>query len=214
MGFTIKGVCVVLLALGTCLGQEVPAGVSADSMQQIIKDAKDGVVSDAMTQKLTPEQIVDLVKHIQDRRTEERVANINRHKVQLPGEGMIVPVALFLVIALIVIIPMVLAHRRKRRLYDLIQHMVENGKAVPPELLTPSRKKDSDLKTGVLLVCGGLGVIVALLIVHHAAWGLGFIPLIIGSGYVLVGKLEQGRAAVKRDTDDNFSKDFMEHLDR
>lgn len=65
------GVFAVTLALllagrTPALTAETPMN-AGDSALQIIKDAKSGVVSDVMAQKLSAEQIVDLVKYLQDK---------------------------------------------------------------------------------------------------------------------------------------------------
>ncbi len=188
----VFAVTLALLLAGRTPAQAAETPMNAgDSALQIIKDAKSGVVSDVMAQKLSAEQIVDLVKYLQDKRTEERVAEIDKRKVHLPGENVIVPTVFFGTVIIIVFIPLFLGYRNKKRQHLLVEKMVENGMTVPAFILNPPKRRMSDVRRGVILIASGLGIVAGLLLMHNGAWGLGVIPLIIGGGYLAVGKLEK-----------------------
>jgi hypothetical protein len=83
--------------------------------------------------------------------------------------------------------------RRARLQHQTILSMIEKGLPVPPELISPPRKPGSDLRTGIILIAAGVGLTVFFAATAGAeggAWGIGTIPLLIGVGFVIAGKLE------------------------
>jgi hypothetical protein len=188
----VFAVTLALLLAGRAPAQTAETPMNAgDSALQIIKDAKSGVVSDVMAQKLSAEQIVELVKYLQDKRTEERLAETQKGKFQLPGESVLVPIVFFGTVIIIVFIPLFLGYRNKKRQHAMVEKMVENGMTVPAFIFNPPKRRMSDVRRGVILIASGLGIVAGLLLMHNGAWGLGVIPLIIGGGYLAVGKLEK-----------------------
>jgi hypothetical protein len=79
--------------------------------------------------------------------------------------------------------------------------MIDKGLEIPSELLAPPRNRDHespalrDLRRGLLLVCGGLGLSACFGMIGiwnpEAARGtaIGLVPLFIGLGYVIVARL-------------------------
>ena len=76
-----------------------------------------------------------------------------------------------------------------------IRMMVEKGQPVPEALLNPPPvvRQRSDLRRGIILLSIGAGLMVLLGALNEwegGAWSLGFIPFIIGLGYLLVWRLD------------------------
>jgi hypothetical protein len=112
-----------------------------------------------------------------------------------------------IVLVLIVMFSMPLAVvfvvlRHRRRLVELkiktMLDLAQRGASVPYELLieTPHPSGHSDLRIGMVLTCLGLGALVfAFTLPQHEAWGLGFLPLFTGFGYLITWKLNSGGKA-------------------
>jgi hypothetical protein len=84
---------------------------------------------------------------------------------------------------------------RQRALHRTVRMMVEKGQPVPEALLNPppAQRQRSDLRRGVVLTMIGIGVTAFLGAASEwegGAWTLGLIPLLIGTGYLLVWKLD------------------------
>ena len=87
---------------------------------------------------------------------------------------------------------------RSRALHKTVRMMVEKGQPVPEALLNPPPvvRQRSDLRRGVILCMVGAGLMVVLGAVNEwdgGAWSIGFIPFVIGLGYLLVWKLDTRR---------------------
>jgi hypothetical protein len=101
---------------------------------------------------------------------------------------------------LIVAVILYFGFSRSRMQHRTIRMLVEKGQPVPAELLAPPApavRQRSDMRRGVVLSMVGLGLMVWLGAVNDWAggfWSLGLIPFLIGLGYLLVWKLEGGKA--------------------
>lgn len=101
---------------------------------------------------------------------------------------------------LIVGLIMYFGFSKSRATHRTIRMMVEKGQPVPPELLAPpppAVRQRSDMRRGVVLAMVGAGLVVFLGAVNdweNGAWALGIIPFLVGLGYLLVWKLEGGKA--------------------
>ncbi|MGZ5023673.1 MAG: DUF6249 domain-containing protein [Chthoniobacterales bacterium] len=108
---------------------------------------------------------------------------------------------------LVVAAIMFFSYLRSRSLHRTVRMMVEKGQPVPAALFAPPPvvRARSDMRRGVVLVMVGLGCMVFFGAVNDwegGAWALGIIPFLIGAGYLLVWKLEGGKAnGVKASTD-------------
>ena len=137
---------------------------------------------------------------------------INRHfKIDIDGDHfgshdsdvpwIAVPIV-FIVFFAIVAVPVLLvgtilffANSRNRAMHKTVRMMVEKGQPVPEALLNPPPvvRQRSDLRRGVILLVIGAGLMVFFGAVNDwegGVWSLGFIPFIIGLGYMLVWKLD------------------------
>jgi hypothetical protein len=84
---------------------------------------------------------------------------------------------------------------RNRAMHKTVRMMVEKGQPVPEALLNPPPvvRQRSDLRRGVILCVIGAGLMVFFGAVNDwegGVWSLGFIPFIIGLGYLLVWRLD------------------------
>ncbi|HEY5894183.1 MAG TPA: DUF6249 domain-containing protein [Chthoniobacterales bacterium] len=96
------------------------------------------------------------------------------------------------------LIALILGYRvwKNRQLHKTIQTLVEKGQPIPQELLATSGKaigskpppsNKSDRRKGIIWTCVGGGLTMFFLL-SDGPKGLGFIPLAIGIGYLLVAK--------------------------
>jgi hypothetical protein len=96
---------------------------------------------------------------------------------------------------LIVGLIMYFSFSRSRALQKTVRMMVEKGQPVPEALLNPppAQRQRSDLRRGVVLAMIGIGLMVFFGAVNDwegGSWTLGLIPFLIGTGYLLVWKLD------------------------
>jgi Domain of unknown function (DUF6249) len=86
--------------------------------------------------------------------------------------------------------------RRNKMLHETIRAMIEKGVPIPPELLTSPgplrrRREKSDLRSGLVMLAIGFGVMVMFSAMHSHAWALGFIFVLIGGALLITWKLEK-----------------------
>jgi hypothetical protein len=172
---------------------QAPA-VDPAALQSIEQAARDGQITDEIARRLEPQQLFELVREAQKHRQRGFSQNL---------EGILIPtIALggtFLTIVLVVLIPLLFGYRRARRQQEIIMTMVEKGMPVPVHLVSPQFNR-SDLRTGIILLCVGAGVSLALLSMAQNAWALGLVPLFIGIGYTSVGLIEKRRGSARQES--------------
>jgi hypothetical protein len=122
----------------------------------------------------------------------------------IPGEVIpIVAISLLTIFGapvLIVAVILYFGFSKSRMQHRTIRMLVEKGQPVPAELLVPPApavRQRSDMRRGVVLSMIGIGLMVWLGAVNDwegGAWSLGLIPFLVGVGYLLVWKLEGGKA--------------------
>jgi hypothetical protein len=91
------------------------------------------------------------------------------------------------------IVMAVLRHRssKQRLMADVALKLAEKGQAVPPELFSDAVPVRSDLRRGIIWASVGLGVAVfGAFDGDSDVIGIGFIPVMIGIGYVVASWLE------------------------
>jgi hypothetical protein len=84
---------------------------------------------------------------------------------------------------------------RSRAMHKTVRMMVEKGQPVPEALLNPPPviRQRSDLRRGIVLLMVGLGLMVFFGACNDwegGAWSIGFIPFIIGLGYLLFWRFD------------------------
>ena len=128
----------------------------------------------------------------------------------MDAEGILVPIALFAMIAAIVIAPRYFRSRDRERLLDTLRVAYDRGQPVPPELienLTAGEERrpstpERDLRSGIILIAVALAfVALAMTIVYAAgedeAWfvaAIGAFPGFIGLGHIAFWLARRGRA--------------------
>jgi hypothetical protein len=76
-------------------------------------------------------------------------------------------------------------------MHETVRLLVEKGQPLPPEIFQQNfQKPKSDLRRGLTWIAVGLGIIGYFLADHDSSWGMGFIPLFVGIGFLLAWKLE------------------------
>lgn len=162
----------------------VSSAAATNRTHKITVDFSPDVIPQEILDKLTPDQIYDLYTL--------------RLTKGIPDSDDVPPLALGIVAivfgcpVLIVMVIMIFRHRRRAMVHRTLAAMIEKGVPIPPELLAPEQtRRPSDLRRGIVLVAAGIGFIAMLLLQKESAWSVGFIPLLIGLGYLLVWKLDQ-----------------------
>jgi hypothetical protein len=106
--------------------------------------------------------------------------------------AIVIPTVFFTTVVMIVVAGLYAAYRRDRSRHETLRAIIERGGELPPDLLMPPSRPRSDLRRGVLLLAGGLGLMIVLGALSHekGVWTAGLVPLLLGLGYLLVWKLE------------------------
>ena len=85
--------------------------------------------------------------------------------------------------------------------------MIEKGQPVPPELFLDPRRRSkprSDLRSGIVLLAVGVGLVTFFLASHYSFWSVGVIPLLIGIARIVVWILAHARSGCDHEPlDDN-----------
>ena len=116
-----------------------------------------------------------------DRRLQREVRIARPEAPFLPVVGMLIPLTLFVCVALVIIVAAVLAHQGRVSRYRLIEKALTEGKEIPPQLLAEAHGRRDPIGGALVLIATGLGLSIALGLVAEpvqAVWGL--IPLLIG----------------------------------
>jgi hypothetical protein len=95
----------------------------------------------------------------------------------------------------IVAISLYFRFRSQRLRQELYASFLEKGAPIPRELLPGgvSRKGSADLRRGLVLLLGGIGLSLSLLMGHQPdGIGFGLIPALIGVAFLIVWKIEKG----------------------
>ena len=116
--------------------------------------------------------------------------------------GIFVPIALFAMIAAIVIVPGYLRSRERKEMQQTVRAALDKGQALPPELIDamskdvkPAKVSSAlrDVRVGVILIATGAGIAAFGWAVSNTAdeamypmLGIGAIPAFIGLAYVIL----------------------------
>jgi hypothetical protein len=103
----------------------------------------------------------------------------------------------------IVIAALVYRFRREKERLETVRYLADKGHDVPVELLAPTAKakQNTDLRRGLVLLLGGLGVAASFAIGHQFdGMGFGVLPGLIGVAYLVVWRIERRQAATSRFT--------------
>jgi hypothetical protein len=137
----------------------------------------------------------EIAPDVKAKLTSEQIFELEKIKAAQPDVPSLAPLIVAIVFACPVAIVAVILfyrYRRNRMLHQTIAAMIDKGVPIPPELLQPERspqKSRDDLRSGLVLLGVGLGLIFFFLAMHNNVWGVGFIPLMIGVGRLIAWKL-------------------------
>ena len=127
------------------------------------------------------------------------------HAVQIEMLGIMVPIILFIAIAVVLCIYFYLRHRTAQSVQETVRTAIEQGQQLTPEILerlgqTSPRPKseNSDLRRGVILITLGLGIaIIGALGDDGEHWRLysafGSLPFLIGIAYLGLWKFDKSK---------------------
>ncbi|HZV35669.1 MAG TPA: DUF6249 domain-containing protein [Verrucomicrobiae bacterium] len=129
-------------------------------------------------------------------------------------EGTIAIVAIVTPFICIVAVGGLIFESRRRRnelLHQTIRAMIDKGVPIPPELLTPSKsqfappqsplddvfppRRKSDLRTGLIMLALGFGLLIFFSAINMKIWPVGFIFMLLGGALLLVHKFEKKNEA-------------------
>jgi hypothetical protein len=118
-----------------------------------------------------------------------------------PGDlvPLFVPIASFGATIAIVAVVLFFRHRSQQTRQEIYRTFLEKGEPIPPQLLGARASRNTDLRRGMVLLAGGIGVSLALLLAHEGGLaGYGLIPAFIGIGFLVVWKVE-ARSGAEQD---------------
>jgi hypothetical protein len=116
-----------------------------------------------------------------NRRLDREIRLVEPGAPFMPVLGMLIPITMFICVALVIIVAVSLAHQSRVSRYRLIEIALTEGKEIPPQLLADTPGRGDPIGGALVLIATGVGLGVALGLVANpvqAAWGL--IPLLIG----------------------------------
>jgi hypothetical protein len=156
-----------------------PAARTSTPAPAEVNDAlKEAGITPEIAQRLTGDQIFEILRR--------RSGNDDLH-----GEGILVPLAFFLFTFLGVTVGLYIAFRKDRERQETLRAMIQRGETIPPHLLVPPVKKFNDLRRGIILIAGGLGlaIFIGVMPTDRGVWTVGVIPMLLGAGYLLAWRL-------------------------
>lgn len=110
----------------------------------------------------------------------------------VPAVAIVAPVSFFLTVVIVVALVYRFRSRSERIRHETIRRAMDLGADIPPELLLPKGARRSDLRRGLVLTSGGLGLTAVLAALgEDGAWAVGIFPLTIGLGYLGFWWLDQ-----------------------
>jgi uncharacterized membrane protein len=129
-------------------------------------------------------------------RAEVRVEAVDRSPPRdPPAVAIVVPVVFFGAVVLVVALSLYASFRKDRERHETLRLVIERGGSIPPELVSPPPKRPtSDLRRGMVLLSGGVGLSIFLAVVppERGVWTAGLVPVLLGVGYLAVARLERG----------------------
>jgi len=184
VGLLIVAVSALIVASACADGTtaQAAAQMPATNGQSATVRIGEGRIPRELAEKLTGDQIVELLK-------------LQPRHFLAPA---IISIPLLFVVAVITL-GLSFQHRRIAMLHRTLAAMIEKGVPIPPELLKmsePVKPKHSNLHRGLVACGAGLGLMLFLAVFRETSseqglWAVGFIPLFIGIGLLIVWKLEQ-----------------------
>jgi hypothetical protein len=160
------------------------AEASQVSAQQL--GANDFAMPPEMIEKLSPEQIISVLREREMRRP--------RYSTRPPD--ILATTLFFGSLVAMVLLAQIYATRRERIRQETARAMVDKGMDVPPDLIVKRTDASSDLRRGLVLVGAGLGLSLVFAVVRlngqsgSGLWSIGLVPILMGIGYLVVWRIE------------------------
>ncbi len=134
-------------------------------------------------------------------------------------DGIVVPLAFFVVVVLIVWISLWISYRKKKARYDIIEKAIEQGMSIPEGLFDePQKTKEhtwlNTLRSAAVLIGIGIGIIgLGFFVEEDVFMGLSCIPIFLGLGYLIVALFERREKKMAEKSKDE-DKEFIFSGDR
>ncbi len=169
----------------------------SSSFGQTDSIAKSFEIAPEIIEKLSSEQLLDLVKENERLKQEHETAmaekfGVNGHDLfndMMPSEfTMVLSTIIFLAFIIsLVVVPFYFSQRKSIMRFNLFSKLIDTNKDIPKELLMSDKKVRTDLHKSIILICIGvsIGLFLFLLKLENSYWTVGLIPTIIGIGYLV-----------------------------
>jgi len=119
--------------------------------------------------------------------------------------AIVVPLGFFVCLLAGVAVSLYFRSTRERERHETLRKMIEKGQEIPSNLLIPLHQPASDLRRGLVMLGGGIGLVVMLAGADdhdlRSLWGAGLIPALMGVAHLVTWVLERKgfRASVAGD---------------
>jgi hypothetical protein len=153
-----------------------------------VEAIKKAGLTDAAVAKMSGDQIHDVLTQ-------------DRPHGDPPAVAIVAVIGFFGTSALMIIAVAWAVYRIYRQRSETLRLMVEKGVPIPPELIAPKPKPGGDLRRGLILSTFGvgLGIFLASAASERGLWTLGFVPLLVGLGYLAAHRAIKPDAPSKPD---------------
>jgi hypothetical protein len=186
------GFC-TLAQISTAWAQTSPAPDAATAGAETSAPRREGASA------VEDDDLDDLPPDVRARLSSEQLFQLLKARSNRDAAGsaktIVVPSVFFLTTFLIVAAALYAGYRKDRQRHETLRLAIERGANIPPELITPPRKRGSDLKRGILLMSTGiaLAILLSATATERGVWTVALIPTLLGLGYLVVYKLEGKR---------------------
>ena len=174
-------------------GSEQPVAVHSEEVEVM------GEVLPTMDEIERRKAFLELRKQEIALEKEERGKGAWLGRIFPPGMGlqMVMPFAAFVFVLAILSIIFGYERKKDRNRHETIRAYLERGIEVPIELLIDedhphAKKPTSDIRKGVIWLCVGIGISLAVFILNVSlrSAAIGLIPVFIGIGYIVAARLD------------------------
>ena len=124
-----------------------------------------------------------------------------------------IPIAGIVLAGVITVSAMYFSHHQKKLLHETTRLALERGQPLSPELIatlgsaaSDAKGRRNDIRTGLILIAVGAGLVLALGRIVNELRFVGAIPGLIGATLLLYGLFESQFSRKRRDASDAISK--------
>lgn len=198
LSYYLIGLFAFLILSMTTSGQKTALSISVSaSGQKIVKDTAkpktDINLSDEVVKKLTNQEIVDLIKYKEELANKNDITTLKEfNKLKKDDPPVPILIVIFGSFVLMIFIPYYFSMRKTKSQHMMMNNLIEKGHDIPKELIFPARKRTvrSDFHKGIILLSFGVSLCLVLFLtkVECNYWTIGFIPILVGVGYMISHK--------------------------